>query len=1016
MNYRKRRMLAGTLAVVLAMPSVLGLAVPFPVKAASDASVIYRYKNNAESGSVKDRIGICSVNIDNKTYYDIHDGDPEKRLDPADQKTLFKTVLQSGKDMKDGTDSLIGQWSFLAEQIYGTHSKVAARVNANDGFAKNFTTENTRNKAGYADISDALAQPEEHINGTRGNDYTKWSGISCADSLEEVRQLAADEIADAIHHKIKGSDVLQETESAENTLKQLNDDTGQDVVFSLVTCVDRAGRTFKYNYNTFGIAFYDFKLAVLAGDGLEYITKAQEYESLQQAVENNAGGVSFQTSSKKDPELSYCKNESTKEKNVGMELKQSHSLTIANTLETGKKYSYSEMISPDTGLATGLPLLGEIEKKSGLEVTCGKALPTAYTGAKEYSLSKENKVSNSITLPAQTAAGIESSGVATNVKLGYDCPVAVTYKTAIFSLSGVVYDDNDKVQLFHTSGYRQGHFSTIFGTDSEKGGTTAMDNLYNRAVKYVNTQNYEETYGQTVGWSEKRNDERPADKINRLDWTGILNGTINEDEVGTETAAVRVNRILVSLEEERPVSYETEMTASGIYKLRNKTYYLYDKVVKDSNGEAVENEWSYDENSGVYSKWIQPIGKADKEAIEAAGIENYMIQSINSVNVYYTEDTSIYGTQSTDDSKNIVKKAKENVSSGTMTQSAGSEKVTLKDKVAWLSSHCPMTVTGGVLRYDANSTHSDVKGLIPLYPLKKVVVTNGVKTLNMRSGDQFALEKITVKGTNKNGVDYYGFNQAHGHWVLTDSKGKELKKSKVASIEKNKATEKEGVKAGSLNSDKKETVYLKYIIDEDKYKSLNNTVTVKNSELDATAMIKVNVTGKRNIRKGDVITKGIYRYRVTNPKTDGTGKVEVIGFAKKCSSKNVSIPRSISWNSVKYNVTAIGKRAFEANKKIKTIVLPDSIEKVGYKAFYRCSNLKKLTVGKNVTKMFAHAFCQNKKLKKIVFKGTKRMMLEKPHVFIHVKNAKVYVPRSRYTMYKKLLCAYGLEKCKFVKQ
>ena len=73
-------------------------------------------------------------------------------------------------------------------------------------------------------------------------------------------------------------------------------------------------------------------------------------------------------------------------------------------------------------------------------------------------------------------------------------------------------------------------------------------------------------------------------------------------------------------------------------------------------------------------------------------------------------------------------------------------------------------------------------------------------TLNMRSGDQFALEKITVKGTNKNGVDYYGFNQAHGHWALTDSKGKELKKSKVASIEKNKATEKKVLKAGSLNS------------------------------------------------------------------------------------------------------------------------------------------------------------------------------------------------------------------------
>ena len=160
MNYRKRKMLAGTLAVVLAMSSVLGLSVPLPVKAASDASVTYRYKNNAESGPVKDRTGIRSVNIDNKIYYDIHDGDPEKRLNLADQKALFKAVLQSGKDMDGGTDSVISQWSSLAEQIYGTHSKVAARVNANGGFENNFTTENTRNKAGYADISDALAQPE----------------------------------------------------------------------------------------------------------------------------------------------------------------------------------------------------------------------------------------------------------------------------------------------------------------------------------------------------------------------------------------------------------------------------------------------------------------------------------------------------------------------------------------------------------------------------------------------------------------------------------------------------------------------------------------------------------------------------------------------------------------------------------------------------------------------------------------------------------------------------------------
>ena len=107
-------------------------------------------------------------------------------------------------------------------------------------------------------------------------------------------------------------------------------------------------------------------------------------------------------------------------------------------------------------------------------MTCEQALSTAYSETKEYSETSENKVSSSMTLPAQTAVGMESSKAVTNVELGYDCPVAITYKVAIFSLSGVVYDDSAAVQSFHTSGYRQSHFSTIFGSSSAKGGITAM--------------------------------------------------------------------------------------------------------------------------------------------------------------------------------------------------------------------------------------------------------------------------------------------------------------------------------------------------------------------------------------------------------------------------------------------------------------------------------------------------------------------------------------------------------------
>lgn len=78
--------------------------------------------------------------------------------------------------------------------------------------------------------------------------------------------------------------------------------------------------------------------------------------------------------------------------------------------------------------------------------------------------------------------------------------------------------------------------------------------------------------------------------------------------------------------------------------------------------------------------------------------------------------------------------------------------------------------------------------------------------------------------------------------------------------------------------------------------------------------------------------------------------------------------------------------------------------------------MKKLTIGKNVSFMGAHAFCLNKKLEKIVFRGTKLKQLRKPHVFIEVKHAKVYVPKRKYKAYKKMLSDYGLDRCKFVKK
>ena len=143
-------------------------------------------------------------------------------------------------------------------------------MNAGGGFAKNFTGEENRTRNGYADVAYALSQKEPKSDRKSGKDNTYWTGLAYAKNLKSVRQQAAEEIASGINRKVSGSSILNSTEGQDAALKQIDDDTTQDVLYSLVTCVDRVGSTPRFCYNTFGLAFYDFKLSVIAGEGLEY--------------------------------------------------------------------------------------------------------------------------------------------------------------------------------------------------------------------------------------------------------------------------------------------------------------------------------------------------------------------------------------------------------------------------------------------------------------------------------------------------------------------------------------------------------------------------------------------------------------------------------------------------------------------------------------------------------------------------------------------------------------------------
>ena len=132
-------------------------------------------------------------------------------------------------------------------------------------------------------------------------------------------------------------------------------------------------------------------------------------------------------------------------------------------------------------------------------------------------------------------------------------------------------------------------------------------------------------------------------------------------------------------------------------------------------------------------------------------------------------------------------------------------------------------------------------------------------------------------------------------------------------------------------------------------------------------------------KKGDT-------YKVTD--TSGkTPEVELTKSAAKKKAKTVVIPKTVKVDGVNYKVTAIAEKAFAGNKKLKTVVIGADIEKIGAKAFYKCVNLKKVTI-------------QTTKLKA-------KTVGAKAFAKIH-KKAVVKVPKAKKKAYKKWLKKRGI--------
>jgi transposase-like protein len=111
---------------------------------------------------------------------------------------------------------------------------------------------------------------------------------------------------------------------------------------------------------------------------------------------------------------------------------------------------------------------------------------------------------------------------------------------------------------------------------------------------------------------------------------------------------------------------------------------------------------------------------------------------------------------------------------------------------------------------------------------------------------------------------------------------------------------------------------------------------------------------------GEEITEGDFKYKITNPKTDGTGTVTIIGVENE--NESVTIPSTVELKLDTYKVNRIGPNAFYGNTTIKTLSIGSNVVIIDANAFYGCSNLVKVSGGSRLKTIGTNAFARCLKL------------------------------------------------------
>lgn len=488
-------------SVLISLLMALTLAASLPVKVYAedgdgpkDNDIVKYYYDTTNPGL---RTGIKKIILSPYTYNDVSKNTPSK----LDTNFLHQVAK----------DYLMKNWAKVADSIFcsqGERANYISDAEYHKKYQKHGTDNNTN--ADRFDFREKMGAGVEVTDSNWGHSPGYHiTGLRAATSMNAIRRAMAQEICNGMNRGVAndsdGPDkILDKSPLGErlSLLKREKKDDETKALYNIATYVNREEGTTGMTYHSYGIAFYDFDLTIIADEKLDYITSAEKYlgedDPLAAAAKDETTKVKYKTT-KGDIGTSYIENNSDREVENAATLTNTDSVSLTTGMETSETYTFSQMVGGELGF--GPESCGFPRFSLKFEFTCEEAYSTVRKNEKAVTKSLEQSINTTVQVPAQSAVEIVQQEGTTDISFNYDTPVAISFKVAVFSMGGHVSLSAGPASTLTqgTAGYTQSDYCTIFGGDSDESGYSANENLYNRGVKNKDLSGFDSAYGKTSG-------------------------------------------------------------------------------------------------------------------------------------------------------------------------------------------------------------------------------------------------------------------------------------------------------------------------------------------------------------------------------------------------------------------------------------------------------------------------------------------------------------------------------------